>query len=78
MHTISEYRVLKSAAGYYLGRQCFDPEMPEAGMSIPWSRDSEYYPTASCVEPVLRDYILSDCETEKEFDDCLEILETPR
>lgn len=40
---VSEPRVLRSAAGYYVGRVCIDPAMPEAGLNIPYDRESVYF-----------------------------------
>jgi len=40
---ISALKVMKSAAGYYIGRSCTDDDMP--GFEEPYSRESGYYPT---------------------------------
>ena len=37
---IGRRQVLKSAAGYYVGRLCYEDGCPQ-----PYSRDSGYYPT---------------------------------
>lgn len=37
---ISGLKVMRSAAGYYIGRTCEDPEMP--GLEEPYSRESGY------------------------------------
>jgi len=71
MDTISEYRVLKSAAGYYVGREYFELEGRYWG---PYERITGYYPTADAAGPALRDYILSSCETEVEFDEVVALL----
>ena len=36
---ISDLKVMKSAAGYYIGRSCSD----EDGFEVPYSRESEYF-----------------------------------
>ena len=49
MTNISEYKVLKSAAGYYVGRLCQD----EDGFWMPYDRASGYYATAEEAEEIL-------------------------
>ena len=36
-------RVMRSAAGFYIGRECFEPEMPD--WPQPYSRESIYWET---------------------------------
>ena len=36
-------RVMRSAAGFYIGRECFEPEMPD--WPQPYSRESIYWKT---------------------------------
>ena len=67
-YAISEYRVMRSAAGWYVGTHCFDPKMPEAGMNIPWSRDSGYM-SKSDAERLLANFIFTEeCESTLEQD----------
>ena len=37
-------RVMRSAAGFYIGRECFEPEMPD--WPQPYSRESIYWETS--------------------------------
>lgn len=49
--TISELKVMKSAAGFYIGRS-----ITEMGFLMPYSRDSqEYYPTEEEAQRALSD-----------------------
>ena len=45
---ISEYRVLQSGAGYYVGRTCADPEC--GGFHVPYDRASGYFLTKEAAE----------------------------
>ena len=42
MNKPSDLKVMKSNAGYYVGRSQFDDEM---GIDMPYSRESGYYPS---------------------------------
>tara|TARA_A100001391_G_scaffold201986_1_gene190408 strand:+ start:2742 stop:3050 length:309 start_codon:yes stop_codon:yes gene_type:complete len=39
---VSELKIMKSNAGFYIGRTCFDAEMQ---MTVPFDRQSEYFST---------------------------------
>jgi hypothetical protein len=56
--TVSEYRVMETPAGYYVGQQCFDPEMPEFGMTVPYDRITHYMDTSSDARRVLEALVL--------------------
>ena len=58
MYLVSEYRVLKSAAGYYVGREYWDTEFNYWG---PYERESGYYPDAESAQPTLLHCIKQDC-----------------
>jgi hypothetical protein len=61
---ISETRILRSAAGYYIGHLYWDDEM--RGW-FPWDRISEgYYSTKEEAMPELRSWIYVDCEDDAE------------
>lgn len=47
---VSKLTILKSMAGYYIGRTYWDDEFEFEG---PYSRESEYYPTAEDAEAAL-------------------------
>ena len=47
---ISEHKVMKSAAGYYIGQSYFDKEI---GCDCPYDRHSGYYPTAKLAQQAL-------------------------
>ena len=49
---ISPLKVMKSAAGYYLGHSYHDEEI---GADLPYSRDSDYFPTRETAEDYLTD-----------------------
>ena len=65
---ISEYRILQSNAGYYVGRLCLDPAMPEAGLNIPYDRIGEYYENKSDATMCLLVASISMCRTQSERD----------
>ena len=65
---ISEYRILQSNAGYYVGRLCFDPTMPEAGLNIPHDRVGEYYAQKTDATTCLLAASVSLCRTQNERD----------
>ena len=65
---ISEYRILQSSAGYYVGRLCFDPTMPEAGLNIPYDRIGEYYSNKSDATTCLLAASVTLCRTQSERD----------
>lgn len=48
MNDVSEVKVMKSAAGYYLGRGYND--MGSTGHPFPYSRESNYYPTEAIAQ----------------------------
>ena len=43
--TVSELKVMKSTAGYYIGRDCIEG---------PYSRESHYFPTVGLAESALK------------------------
>ena len=56
-----EITVLKSAAGYYIGRLYADPDMN--GMLVPGTRESEYYASREeAVEAIRNGFEMRDCE----------------
>ena len=58
--TVSDLRVLQSAAGYYVGRV----EITEEGYEFPFCRESGYYPTREKAESALE--FLRELEHEPE------------
>jgi len=58
--TVSELRILQSAAGYYVGRVEISPE----GYEFPYCRESGYYPTREKAESALE--FLRELEHEPE------------
>ena len=48
---ISDFKVMKSNAGYYIGRTEFQADI---NMSFPYSRDSQYYATKEQAEKTLK------------------------
>ena len=58
--TVSDLRVLQSAAGYYVGRVEISPE----GYEFPYCRESGYYPTREKAESALA--FLRELEREPE------------
>ena len=58
--TVSDLRVLQSAAGYYVGRVEISPE----GYEFPFCRESGYYPTREKAESALA--FLRELEREPE------------
>lgn len=53
---ISEPKVMRSAAGYYVGRSCTDDECP--GLEIPYDRLSGYFPTHEMTAAFMKEYSL--------------------
>lgn len=47
---ISELKVMRSNAGYYIGRSCIEDGIP---FEQPYSRESGYYPTKELAEAEL-------------------------
>lgn len=58
--TVSELRILQSAAGFYVGRVEISPE----GYEFPYCRESGYYPTREKAESALE--FLRELEHEPE------------
>ena len=52
---ISEPQVLKSNAGYYIGRTCHDEEI---GMDLPYERLSDYFSKRADAERALPSYLV--------------------
>ena len=65
---ISEYRILQSGAGYYVGRLCLDPAKPEAGLNTPYDRVGEYCANKSDAAMLLLAASLTKCRTQSERD----------
>lgn len=57
MSQVSELQVMKSAAGYYIGRGYND--MGSTDYPFPYSRESGYYPTAQLAQTDL-DYLVAE------------------
>ena len=55
---ISELKILRSAAGYYIGRTCKEDGLP---FEEPYSRESGYYPTEKAAENDLHTFDVRDC-----------------
>ena len=51
MNNVSELKIMRSAAGWYIGRTCMDDERPD--MPMPYSRESDYYTTEKEAESIL-------------------------
>lgn len=51
---ISEYKVMQSAAGYYVGRTCTEPDYPY--IQMPYDRATGYFATKEEAEYVLREH----------------------
>lgn len=62
-YILTEYRALKSAKGWYVGRM----GMGRGRYWEPFSRDSGYFVTKDNAELRIRDYIFADCEGEEEY-----------
>ena len=61
---ISNLKVMRSAAGFYIGRSCTDDDMP--GCEIPYSLESGYYPTEAAATADLRTFDVRVC-AENEY-----------
>lgn len=64
-YTATEYRVLRSAAGYYIGTLYFDEEL---GGLFPHSRESGYFATKDAAAVNLLDYIVTFCDDDSEYE----------
>lgn len=51
---ISELKVMKSGAGYYIGRSCTEDDDP--GFPMPYSRESGYFASAEEAQTHLDNY----------------------
>jgi len=59
MDLISEYRVMQSAAGYYVGTAYYDTDIGDAaGYWLPYDRVSMYYGTSEMALDDLRGMVL--------------------
>ena len=63
-YIVTEYRALKSACGWYVGRLGMDMDHR---YWEPYSRDSGYFVTKGNAELRMRDYIFADCNGEEEY-----------
>lgn len=51
-YPVTDFKVMKSAAGFYIGRGCFpEPDFPN--LEHPYDRASGYFPTAEAAEEAL-------------------------
>ena len=57
INQISDFKVMKSNAGYYIGRSEFQADI---NLSFPYSRDSQYYPSKEIAEKHLKYFKLID------------------
>lgn len=69
---ISEYRVMRSAAGYYIGEEYYDTEIGAAhpdggGYWLPWDRLSEYFPERDAAVDILREFVYYDVQDDDEY-----------
>lgn len=55
---ISELKVMRSNAGYYIGRSCVEDGIP---FEQPYSRESGYYPTKEAAEADMDSFDIRDC-----------------
>lgn len=61
MNIISEYRVLRSAAGWYIGTGYREPDWPADEMYyLPYDRLTEYFATREEAEDILKHFVLND------------------
>jgi hypothetical protein len=64
MQSYSEYRVLQTPAGYYVGREYYEAE---GGYWGPFSRDSAYFATYAGAQRVMLSMAgMEQCETDAE------------
>ena len=64
---ISDLKVMKSAAGFYIGRSCIDEEMP--GFDQPYSRESGYYGSYESAAADIKTFPVRVCvENEYAYD----------
>ena len=61
---ISKLKVMRSAAGYYIGRSCTNDDMP--GFEEPYSRESGYCPNEAAATADLHTFDVRDC-AENEY-----------
>jgi hypothetical protein len=65
MDIISEYRVMRSAAGWYIGQQYYDKLFgDETGYWLPYDRISGYYPEREMVVDLLREFVYNDLDSD--------------
>jgi len=57
---ISEYRVLKSAAGYYVGQGYREAEWEDGMYFLPWNRCSGYFESEEQARCALRILVLTE------------------
>ena len=61
---ISHLKVMKSAAGYYIGRDCYAEDEPL--LLMPFDRDSNYFSTAEAAQNEL-DYLLETDQVDLHY-----------
>jgi len=65
---ISEYRIIKSAAGYYIGQGYREAKWTDGMYFLPYDRYTGYYKTYEEAVPALRAMILDcDCSSDDEY-----------
>lgn len=65
---ISEYKVMESAAGFYVGRSCLTAYDGEIILE-PYDRASEYFETYEAAESYLKYICPEDDEVDEDADD---------
>ena len=61
---ISHLKIMKSAAGYYIGRDCYAEDEPL--LLMPFDRDSNYFKTAEAAQKEL-DYLLETDQVDLHY-----------
>ena len=61
---ISHLKIMKSAAGYYIGRDCYAEDEPL--LLMPFDRDSNYFKTAEAAQNEL-DYLLETDQVDLHY-----------
>lgn len=58
---ISEYRVMKSAAGWYIGQEYYDTNIGDAaGYWLPYDRLTDYFPDRESALDIIREFVYHD------------------
>lgn len=66
---VSEYRVMRSNAGYYIGQEYWDTEIGDGvGYWFPYDRVSGYFPDRDSALDILREFVYNDLtETDSDY-----------